>query len=354
MYFQNLNYTLSNEDTRIERDIFGKSPSIFSIAGSGARVLGLLHSDLDRVVINDISREQLALTELRLVAAKTFAYEDFLGFLGYTQCSNRTHLVNQLQLTSTTKGYFESFSDQWQKDGLIYMGKWEQFLLRLHKIFTAFSFDQFHIFFEESDMHKRKELLDHVWPQKRFQLFLNLFCNEFIFDKFLYKGSLNLPGFERDESLPHFLHQTFLRLFSEQNPRESYFLQMLFLGRVVYPEGYPLEANKDLFPEFKKCQASYEYIQGDLLQVLNENRNLAAYSLSDVISYLKPDSLDVILKLLDGPEARHLVARSFLKHPHQVQGQNWQQDYLGQALARQKDTVGVYRFWVFGHKHSFS
>ncbi|MCM2281509.1 MAG: BtaA family protein, partial [Bdellovibrionaceae bacterium] len=83
-YFDDLNYTLSNEDTRIEHGLLKKGADhVFSIAGSGARVLPLIAKHPKNLNVIDMSQEQLYLNELRLAAAQELTYEEFLFFIGY-------------------------------------------------------------------------------------------------------------------------------------------------------------------------------------------------------------------------------------------------------------------------------
>ena len=82
-FIENLNYTLSNEDTLIEQKILpDNANNIFVIGGSGARVLPLLVKNPKTIYVSDLSIKQLFLVELRLQAALNLDYEDFLFFFG--------------------------------------------------------------------------------------------------------------------------------------------------------------------------------------------------------------------------------------------------------------------------------
>ena len=98
-YFQELNYTIGNEDLTIEQTILetefiGEKIKICSIAGSGSRSVPFLSTDIDEIVYCDISTQQLALTELRTQAIKFLTYDQLLAFLGYTTTSPSSNLLN--------------------------------------------------------------------------------------------------------------------------------------------------------------------------------------------------------------------------------------------------------------------
>src|SRR5690348_8215276 len=83
-YFDSLNYTLGNEDTALEYDLLPPTVShLYAVAGSGSRVLPLMAKKPKKVTCVDTSRNQLYLTELRIVSLKTLTYAEFLGFWGY-------------------------------------------------------------------------------------------------------------------------------------------------------------------------------------------------------------------------------------------------------------------------------
>ena len=67
-YFNDLNYSLANEDTRLELDLCKtyKPKAILSICGSGGRFLPLLAAGTPKkIVALDLAPQQLHLAEMR-------------------------------------------------------------------------------------------------------------------------------------------------------------------------------------------------------------------------------------------------------------------------------------------------
>ncbi len=83
-FFNKLNYTLANEDTKLEYDLLDEGTNhVLTIAGSGSRVLPLFAKKPKKISIADYSAEQLALTNTRIESVRQLTYPQFLAFWGY-------------------------------------------------------------------------------------------------------------------------------------------------------------------------------------------------------------------------------------------------------------------------------
>jgi len=108
-YFENLNYTLANEDSRFESHILPEGlDHVVTVGGSGARVIPLLAKKPKRISVLDISQAQLALCELRIQSLREFNHEQYLRFWGYPSSyerpvRDREVLFHELRLTSENK-----------------------------------------------------------------------------------------------------------------------------------------------------------------------------------------------------------------------------------------------------------
>jgi S-adenosylmethionine-diacylglycerol 3-amino-3-carboxypropyl transferase len=143
-YFSDLNYTLSNEDTRIEFDLLPENAErVFSIAGSGARCLPLISKNPKYLDVIDMSVSQLYLCELRLAAMKTLSYEEYLFLLGYRGAlqsggdsgDDREVLFRKLTLSADATQYWNERKEGWKPRGFILLGRWESHFQKLGYLF---------------------------------------------------------------------------------------------------------------------------------------------------------------------------------------------------------------------------
>ena len=133
-YFESLNYTLSNEDSRIEYALCSENlEAVFCIGGSGARVLPLVARNPRTLDVCDLSAEQLALVELRIQAARALTRDEFLFLLGYrgglpgdtNVGDDRLALFNRVELSIETKRFWLEREKAWRPRGFILLGRWK-------------------------------------------------------------------------------------------------------------------------------------------------------------------------------------------------------------------------------------
>jgi S-adenosylmethionine-diacylglycerol 3-amino-3-carboxypropyl transferase len=358
-YFEKLNYSLSNEDTRVEHNLLKDDATrVFSICGSGARVLPLIAKNPAELDCVDLAREQLFLCELRLAAARALTNEEYLYFLGYrgglfsisTGEDDRMKLFNKLELSAECREFWQSMSQWWLPRGFIFLGKWEQHFQKVGKIVRDYlRFDMWPIF-EAHTMEKQLELFEKHWRPKFFSLILKLVANEWVFNKFLYKGHFAGASKHRTEARPpyQFLDEEFTRMFTTTLVRKNYFLQLLFLGGIYFEEALPIEAQPSTLDAIRRSKTKMNYRQENLLEVLKSS-TYDFVSLSDTISYLPADAANQILQLLpsDTSSGAQVVIRSFLRAPNEVDSKGWRFESDLNRWARDLDTTGVYEFHIY-------
>ena len=353
-YFQDLNYSLSNEDTQIESDLLSKMPSdrtkVLAVCGAGSRVTPLMQSHVNQIQVVDVSEPQLKLLRLRLESIKKFDHDEFLQFWGYKKSvSSRIKMFGSLNLSPDDSNYWKSQSPMWE-NGFLLTGKWENFLTRLGKIFRVFFIVNFETLFECPSAEARKVWFTKNFPQKRLQLFLKIFANPFIFNLFLYRG--NFAGSK--ESFPDFLNQVFHQILIVKDPKLSFFAQMLFLGELKYSEGWPIEADREVFHRSKKFNGEIQFYQTDMVDLIEQNLDLNFLSLSDVVTYLSEVQLHRLEKALCRLEHHQITAvmRSFRRHPKFSQDFEQRLSLKDIRLSEQTDSIGVYKFHIFSQNKS--
>lgn len=359
-YFSDLNYTLANEDTRIELDLLPEGASdVFCIAGSGSRAFPLLAKNPKRLEIVDMSVSQLYLAELRIEAARKLSHEEWLFFLGYRgglqksdryDGDDRLELFERLALSADCRRYWVERGDGWKKRGFILLGRWEGHFQKLGRIFRDGLRCDFSPIFEAQSLPEQIELWEKHWPKIRFQSFLKIAASEYVFNKFLYKGHFAGSDGHRTErrSPSDFLNEEFTRLFHTQLVRKNYFMQILFLGRLRYEEGYPVEGFQHIYEVARKAKTEIVYRQGNLLEILPE-RPWDFISLSDTVSYLPTNAANDLLQNLHKGTKKDstIVIRSFMRGPTSLNSDGWLQMPDQEERAYKHDVTGVYRFHIF-------
>jgi S-adenosylmethionine-diacylglycerol 3-amino-3-carboxypropyl transferase len=358
-YFVDLNYTLSNEDTRIEYDLLNENAgNVFSICGSGARVVPLIAKNPQCIDVVDMSLPQLEYLKLRLQAIKDLSYDEYLFFMGYRgglpggndAGDDRFQLFEKLQLAPVTRQYWQERKPFWQSKGFIALGRWEGHFQKIGKVFRNILQGDVNGIFEAQNLEEQNRLYDQLWPKLRWNSFIRVAASEYVFNKFLYKGHFAGGSDRRTESrAPYqFLTEEFERLFRTQLVRKNYFMQVLFLGKIKYEEGLPLEAHRVIFEKVKAATTQINYLSGNLWDIVG-SKPYDFVSLSDTISYLPSENANKILQRLDTntKPGTPVVIRSFLRAPQAVDKQGWKQETQFQEQAYKRDGTGVYQFHIF-------
>ncbi|MFL5814813.1 MAG: DUF3419 family protein [Bdellovibrionia bacterium] len=286
-----LNYTLANEDTAMELAMLQEGLGhILSVAGSGGRVLPLLSKKPKRLTCVDVSQEQLYLTELRIESARALTHAEFLAFWGYPPRSatpgERKDLYSKIKLSKEADTFISGlFSSQtWQS--VLYLGKWERTFSTLSQVNQRMTGLAGRKLFECLTLDEQKAYLKKEFPKTAWSAVIFLLGNAGIFNALLYKG--HFPKKNIPDSFYGFYSKTFERLFHQAPARESYFLQLLFFGKVVFVEGCPVECKPEVFQAAKEGLSGTEirYERGDLLeQIKGVDQPIDFLSFSDVPSY---------------------------------------------------------------------
>ncbi|EQC43664.1 PF11899 family protein [Bacteriovorax sp. BSW11_IV] len=324
-YFSELNYSLGNEDTRLEVAMVKKlSPkNIFAIAGCGSRALPLVLDGVKRLVCADVSQNQLYITELRRETIRHFTFQDFLLFWGfppygsYDYSHKRRELFYTLSLSDEANVYFlELFKDNGWKS-ILYLGKWEKtfkVLAKINRSILGKNYDRIFNFYHIGDQARYYE---NDFPFKKWQMVLFVLGNKAMFNALLYKGDFIKKNVS--ESYLDYYQNAFEHLMTEQLARESYFMHLCFFGEISHADGNPVEATEENFNTVKKnlAEAKVDLVATDMVSAIKNEGPFDFLSLSDVPSYFAGDLEKNFLQDIRpglAPGAV-LVIRSYLRIP---------------------------------------
>ena len=351
-YFQGLNYSLANEDTKIEYDLLPRGVgSVFTVCGSGARVLPLIAKDPQKVTVVDLSSTQLALCRLRVAAARILSYQDFLFLLGYRKDESlgRAALMGKISLSNEDQELWKSSQHLWEKTGFIYLGRWENHFMKLGKLFSLIPGVNLSPLFEASSLVEQRKILPRYWHPRLFHLFTKIVLNEKVSNRLLYKGSFAGAKDQRTSkrSTSELVSEEFNDLFQNTWVRSNFFLNMIFLGEIRFAEAYPLEATEEIWQGVREARSEIVYSTGNLLTLVKEKAH-DFYSLSDTFSYMSPEDLKDFLPSLpqEVPLNSRIIIRTFMRSPSFPLSSPWRTDHEENLACAKNDATRVYEFLV--------
>lgn len=331
-YFNNLNYTLGNEDSSLEFQLLPKNTNhVFSVAGSGSRILPLLARHPKYLTCVDTSYPQLYLTELRIETLRLLEWEEFLAFWGYPPKSftpeERKKVFERIQLSKPSSKYLTQIFTENNWESLLYLGKWEKTFNKLSRINRLITGRKALELFEQKDPETYFSYLRNKFPHKAWALAVFLFGNATVFNTLLYKG--RFP----EKNIPEKLHKFYLKslnkLFNQSLARNNFLLQLLFFGKILFPEGNPVECNKNIFILAKQGikKAHIFYIRGDLIEeVAKTDMHIDFLSFSDTVSYFNGDIEKNFLQKIHQNLSSNciLVLRHYLRVPEWTDSEGYE------------------------------
>lgn len=351
-YFQGLNYGLANEDTKIEFELAPENAkSIFTVCGSGSRVLPLIAKNPENIHVVDLSDVQLALFRLRLAAVKNLSYDEFLYLLGYTNSHSkkRSDLMMRLNLSKEDLVLWKSEEAKWEARGFIYLGRWENHFMMLGRFYKKISFTDVRPVFEAKNLGEQRELLKKHFHPRLFNLYTKIVLNDYVSNKLLYKGHFAGGKDKKTVNMTasEFVINEFSDLFQNTWVRGNYFLNMIFLNEVSYKESFPIECDEDLFTKIKSSKTQVFCHQDNLLNLMYKEAH-DFYSLSDTFSYMTNAEVGNFLGNLPQniKKGSKIVIRTFMRKPTFGIASPWATDGALNLKMAKKDCTRMYEFSI--------
>jgi S-adenosylmethionine-diacylglycerol 3-amino-3-carboxypropyl transferase len=366
-YFNELNYSLANEDSRLELHLVQqiRPAKILSICGSGGRFLPLAASFPAKIVALDIAPQQLALAELRAQTMRQLDFEDYCRFWGFPPYHPQQHhewrrqLFPSLRLSDATQAYFQKLFEIQKWQGLIYAGKWEQTITGTNRLLRKIVGGRYDEIFGFRTMEEQRNYFDRVLKNFWWKLFprlvLLLVGNATFFNALLYRGHFvkkNIP-----ENTFSFYRKVYRRLFYNGLTRENFFLQLSFLGELRFPEGNPIEAQPEVYAAMR------EALLQERVQIEHQRADFIAYtrtcqekfdfvSLSDVPSYFAGSAERNYLQELSrclNPGAI-VVVRCYLRIPENCDTNGYEDVSSHYDTLIMSEKMQVYRIYIYRYK----
>lgn len=354
-YFHSLNYTIGNEDTSLELAVMPEGiQHAFVVAGSGSRVIPLLSKSPKYITCVDSSQEQLSLAELRIASLNMLDHQNFLAFWGYPQHlmtpNERASVFESLELSHQARKDAELLFRKHNWGPLLYVGRWEQTIRKLSKINRWIVGNKGLGIFSCQTKAEQENYLKEKFPQRAWTFSVFLLGNAAVFNTLLYKGSFpqkNIP-----KATHTFYLERFRYLFEQDIARKNYFLQLLFFGRLQFPDALPIECDPNIFSKAKRSlqNAKLIYICGDVIEeAKHATTPIDFLSLSDVPSYLRPPREQEFLQEIKNNISTRgiIVNRYYLRIPANLKTYGYQEitDNYKEAISKEK--IQMYSFGIY-------
>jgi S-adenosylmethionine-diacylglycerol 3-amino-3-carboxypropyl transferase len=299
-YFKALNYTMGDEDNLPETMLLKPGSALLTIAGSGARLVPFLSQSPVRIDCFDIVREQLYLNQLRLELLKKLEVDEYASFLGYPAKimtpDTRRKIFSDLNLDTDAKAFLQSSFENLKWESLLYQGRFEKMLRQLYQINRVITGKRGRGLFECTTLEEQHAYMKLHFPHRAWKTVLFLLGNSTVLNSILYKGDFprkNIPG-----STYTIYKHIFARLFAHIPVRTSFFLQLIFLGEIQYPEGNLIECNVEMYNNAKRRleQTEVNFLNRDFRSAVSPAGGYHFVNLSDVPSFLPDTEATTILK----------------------------------------------------------
>ncbi len=354
-YFSGLNYSIGNEDPIVEYETLPNNAShVLAVAGCGSRVVPLFAKNPQRVTCVDASTEQLWFTQLRIASVKALCHDEFIAFWGYPgnsiSPSQRRVLFERLDLLEDAKNYTTILFERHHWTPLLYIGRWERTFRKLSVINKVLIGGKGRHLFDAQTPKEQDEYLRTQFPHRAWLSSIFLLGNAAVFNALLYKGRFpkkNIPS-----SLYVFYKTTFQHLLTHTLARKNFFLQLVFLGKLQFREGLPLECDETIFKDAQQGirNATIQYVHGDIVTEVKKTATPIDFiSLSDIPSYLEPPMEQEFLQEMRdylSPEAT-VVNRYYLRVPEKLDVRGYTNVTSGFTDAIKKERVQMFSFGIY-------
>lgn len=351
-YFNQLNYTLANEDAGMEHTILPESCAhVVTVCGSGSRVIPLLAKAPARISVVDISPVQLALFELRMETVRAFSHSEFLSFWGYRvgvwgmASDARKSQFERLQLKNETRDMLRAIFEKNRWESILLCGRWERTFVFFSRVARwILGADRIDGLFACENLEQQRQYVQSRILGWHWRLLLSVVGNARMFNALLYRGSF--PKNNTGVGYVDYYDQAYRRLFEHRLARRNFFLQLTLLGELRYPEGLPLEADATVFSEAKKnlSKIRIETVQEDLVSWMAHQRGIGFVSFSNVASYFTGEREKGFLNEIRGAmdPGGLIVLRHYLHRPEGLDRNGFRDRSQDFKTAIAKEKVQMY------------
>lgn len=290
-FFNNLNFTSSNEDGQSELKALKNSRRrLVCLTGSGTRPLDMLFTNAEDVIALDINPAQNALLALKIAAISTLDYNDYLKFIGVEPSNDRGRVFEQLRpYLSPDVAVFWDKRKKLINAGLWYNGLWEKVLRASARVLKLARGKQIKSLFAAQTLDEQEEIWQQIFNHIVWRQGLHLLSYRFIWTHIIGEpGGAFLPA---PNEIKARLNQSFSSAARTFFFRNSDFASLILRGHHNKAEALPLHMKAENYPHLRKNLGRLRLIHGGIHQLGELGiDNVDGFSLSDFSSYCNNDA----------------------------------------------------------------
>lgn len=265
---------------------------ILSIASAGDNSFSLLTKDPELVLAVDINAVQLNMVELKKVAIAHFSYDDFLKFLGFTNCDSRWEMFLSIESKLPASGrLYWNEQQELINAGIIHQGKFEKYFQFFHTKILPHIHSKKTIaeLFETKSDKEQQIFFTKKWNNWRWNMLFKVFFSKYVLGKYGRD-----PEFLKEVQVPvstFILNKAHSHL-SQSVCQNNYFLQYILTGK--FDTQLPHYARKENFEKIKLNLDRLTTFHGLPQEAFVHYGKFNTFNLSNIFEYMSPTLFDEV------------------------------------------------------------
>ena len=293
-----INYSQCWEDPEVLRSALDikSEDSVLSITSGGDNTLALLLLDPQKIVSIDLNPAQNYLLELKIDAAKSLSYREYLEFLGVIGSERRTALFKRLR-----SGVSPAASAWWENNlslieqGVVNCGRLERFIVRFARYVLPLVHSKRTILklLSSRNIEEQRTFYRDRWDSKRWRFFFGLASNRFMLQR--YARQPGMFAYTEGQTVADVYRKRLERHLTSVPIADNFFLHYSLTGR--YGDVLPPYLEEKGYVRLRQMPASVLSITtDDLLSYLQSMPadTFSKFNLSDIFEALSPEQNDLL------------------------------------------------------------
>ncbi len=339
-------YNLPNKYLKIKRN-----DSVLCIASGGENLFSLALNNPKRIIGIDNNVQQIYLVNLKKAAILSLKFEEFIKFIGFSECNNRLELFKKCfhLLDYETKEFWLK-NIKYIKKGVINAGRLERYIMLFRKYLLPLCLSKENIkeYLSCKTLNEQRKIYYKNWNNKIWRMLFRIFFSKLIMQfigrkKEFFRHNINM---NIGDSYLKRAEYGITSIPVKDNP----FIEYILTGRIKSEiKGHPyLDKNK--FLKLKKSIENIELIKADFFSFIKEMKtnSYKKYALSDIFEIVSQEKYEESLKVIAEKSRKdsiicywnNLVKRNF--HP---KTSNFKR-LKNSSIIKEKDRVFFYSDFI--------
>lgn len=339
------NYGISQEDASTEERALDlrDGDRLLCIASAGEVPLNLLARRTIAIDAADISREQIALSRLKLGACRALEPLEaaaFLGFMDAPADQRRRFFDRTAAFLTEDEKRFWAMNPGAVERGPVRAGRFERYLNRFSPASLAVLGEKkMRRLFDQNSVEAQREYFDRCLSTALLKgLFKVAFHPRLYRKRGIAEEGLRHGG---KRNIAEFFYGRFRDFCAATPARRNYYLQFCFFGRVLFPEALPDYLTEEGMRRVRESHVNIAWREGSYQAVLGESRPGAfnKFHLSNIGDWMGREEFAGLLGLVRKKAAPSSLAVSRYIHldhpvPEVLRGRVVRRDGLGEELMK--------------------